>query len=213
MILLALRAKLETLEAATTGSTSIEATATGYARASGSFISDGFAVGMEISGSDFLVTANNNRKTITELTATTITCAGNSVEAADTGRTVEALIPQDVASANIEFTPTVGRPYFQEDYIPGPQTGIEIGETAEQEILPLYIVKVFVPSDTAIRGIMLYGTALLALFAPGTAFTVSGHTVRSRRDLAPFAGQILQLDGFAVLTITVPLRVRTANSI
>jgi hypothetical protein len=61
------------------------ATATGYARSTGSFITNGFAVGDEITASGFTTTANNGRSTITAVTATALTVTktgGTTAEAA-----------------------------------------------------------------------------------------------------------------------------------
>ena len=77
----------------TTGSTSLSATATGYARASGSFISDCFRVGMEITASGFTDPANNGTSVITAMNATslTVTKATPTVaEAAAASRTINA---------------------------------------------------------------------------------------------------------------------------
>ncbi len=77
----------------TTGSTSLSATATGYSRAAGSFITNGFVVGQQITASGFATAENNGRSVITAVTATdlTVTKATPTVaEAASTGRTVIA---------------------------------------------------------------------------------------------------------------------------
>jgi hypothetical protein len=53
----------------TTGAASIAAIPTGFTRAAGSFITDGFAVGMPITSTGFAVPGNNGRFYITRLTA------------------------------------------------------------------------------------------------------------------------------------------------
>lgn len=210
-ILLALRAQLETLSVATTGSASITATATGYTRSTGSFITDGFAPGMELVGTGFSESANNDAKTLTEVGATVLTCPGTTAEAVGT-RTLSVGVPS-VASENVHFEPTQGSPWFEENYLPGPMETQSLGSLAELEILPSYVVKVFVPANTAVSGVLKYADKLLTLFAPGTALTVSGHTVWVRKDVAPFSGQVLPVDGWSFVAVTVPLRVRTANAI
>ncbi|HEU4994251.1 MAG TPA: DUF4397 domain-containing protein [Gemmatimonadaceae bacterium] len=75
----------------TTGSVSLSATATGYARATGSFITNGIQVGDEITASGFATAANNGRSVVIAVTATTIDVtktSGTAVEAAATGRTL-----------------------------------------------------------------------------------------------------------------------------
>ena len=79
--------------APTTGSTSLSATATGYERAAGSFLTSGFKVGQQITASGFTTAANNGRSTITAVTATTLTVTKSTppvAEAAATGRTIIA---------------------------------------------------------------------------------------------------------------------------
>lgn len=58
---------------ATTGLAELAATATGFTRTTGSFLTDGFAVGQQILPSRFSNAANNTRSIITGVTATTIT--------------------------------------------------------------------------------------------------------------------------------------------
>jgi hypothetical protein len=57
----------------TTGTATLQATATGYTRASGSFITDGFLVGLPITASGFANPANNGSSVITAVTATALT--------------------------------------------------------------------------------------------------------------------------------------------
>lgn len=65
----------------TTGLQSLSATATGYARTSGSFVTNGFVVGMQVNVTGFTNAANNGVSTITAVTATalTVTKAGGTV--------------------------------------------------------------------------------------------------------------------------------------
>lgn len=77
----------------TTGSTALSATATGYARpaGSGSFITQGFAVGQTIVASGFANADNNGPSVITAVTAETITVTktpATVVEDTDTGRSL-----------------------------------------------------------------------------------------------------------------------------
>jgi len=209
----ALRTKLLALEVCTTGSVQISATATGYARASGSFITDGFLPGMEVAGAGFSESANNTAKTITGVSALTITCPGCTVEAAG-ARTLTVGLPADRAWENVKLKPTQGDPYVEETYLPGPMEVITLGATAEMEILPNYVLRVFVPEGYDAGAARAYADALLEHFAPRTPITVTDASVSVRTDVAPFEGQLLQTDtGHAVVPVTVPLRIRTANSI
>ena len=209
----ALRAKLLALEVCTTGSVQISATATGYARASGSFLTDGFVPGLEVAGTSFGESANNTAKTITSVTALALTCPGCTVEAVG-ARTLTVGLPGNQAWENVELEPTAGDPWVEEQYVPGPMEKITLGSLGELEVLPIYAQKIYVPSGNGVGAARKYADALLTLFAPGTALTVSGHTVVVRTQPAPYSGQLLQAGpGFATIPITVPIRVRTANSI
>lgn len=208
----ALRVKLLTLSVVTT-TADITATATGYTRTVGSFLDDGFAPGMEVTGASFGLSANNAAKTITGVTALTLTCPGCAAEA-EGSRTLTVGLPADRAWENVSLTPTTGDPYVEENYLPGPMEQVTLGPLGELEGLPTYVVKVYVPIQTGASAARRYVDALFTLFAPRTALTVSGHTVSVRTNPAPYSGQLLRTDdGFAVIPFTVPLRVRTANSI
>ena len=73
-----------------TGSISLGATATGYTRTTGSFVTDGFTVGMPIWVTGFpTASGNNGAKTVAAVTATTLTVAEPlTVTAAATGRSI-----------------------------------------------------------------------------------------------------------------------------
>jgi len=80
---------------AATGSASLSATASGYARtaASGSFVTNGFQVGQTVTAVGFTNPLNNGRSVITAVTATALTvtkAGGTAAEAAATGRTITA---------------------------------------------------------------------------------------------------------------------------
>lgn len=210
---LALRATLLTLEVATTGSVSIAATSTGYTRSTGSFITDGFRVGMEVSSSDFGIAANNAAKTITALAALTMTCSGCTAESAGS-RTLSVALPAGRLWENEQYDPDAGSPWIEEQYTPGPMRRETLGAYADLEVLPLYSPRVYVPSKTGMAAARKYADALLTLFAPNTSWVLSSGTLRVRGDVAPYAGQLLQSSpGFAVVPVNVPLRLRTINSI
>jgi hypothetical protein len=211
---LALRTKLLTLSVATTGSTALSATATGYARAAGSFITDGFRVGMEVVGSGFASPDNNAAKTVTAVTATALSADSTAVEAEGT-RTLTVGVPAGRAWENVEYEPTEGTPWLEEIYLPGPMRRETLGATAQLEVLPQYLPRIYVPAGSGPDAARKYADAILTLFAPSTQLTLaSGDTMRVRGDIAPFVGQLTQVaPGFAVVPITVPLRLRTTNSI
>jgi hypothetical protein len=96
----------------TTGSTSLSAVAGGYARAAGSFITDGFVVGGWVTASGFATPANNGVSQITSVTATTLTVAKTAppvVEAAATGRSIVGFGTLDVSKIIVPEAPASGR--------------------------------------------------------------------------------------------------------
>lgn len=211
-IQLACRTKLLTLEVATTGSVTLSATATGYARTTGSFLTDGFTNGMEVTPTGFTQT---DVGTIIAVTALTMTISGGrDVETAGAGRTLAVNLPSLRAWENVQLDPATNQPFVQEEYLPGPMEQISLGPLGVLEADPSYVIKVFVPDQNGIGAARSYVDALFTLFAPKTILTVSGQNVSVRTQPSPFAGQLLQTEsGFATTPFTVPLRVRTANAI
>ena len=218
--LLALRAKLLTLSVLTTGSTSLAAISTGFTRASGSFVTDGFAVGMEVTPAGFV---DNTRRVVTNVAALTLTVSGTvTAESAAGSRSLTVALPsvrvwenaepKNAAGATVTLVP--GTPYITEQYLPGPTERITLGPLGELEAMPVYIPTVYVPSNVGRMAAAKYADALVTLFAPETAITLSGSSLRVRSRPGPFPGQLLQLEtGFAGIAVTVPLRYRTPNSI
>lgn len=229
--LLALRNRALTLASPTTGSTSLSVTTTGYARAAGSFITDGFAVGMEIAASGFTTAANNGAGVVTAVAAGTLTVDAYTVtlgvtgytaasrtlatEAADVGRTISVGLPAMRAWENSVFVPVAGKPYVEEDYLPGPAEQITLGPLGEIEVLPQYILKLYGLAGKGITPLYKASDALLALFAPRTALTLStGDVLRVRTNPAPYRSQLLPSEpGWSVVVVTVPLRAESANTI
>lgn len=213
LTVLAIRTRLQTLSVVTTGSTNLSATATGYARTAGSFVSDGFAKGMEIVPSGFPA---NPVDTITEVTAATLTTLNSHAAAATAGgRTIAVGLPPLQSWENRRLTPIAGRWFVEEDYVPGPSSVVSVGPLGRIEALPTYFAKLYGLADTNITALYKAADSLLALFPPRTAFTLStGDVVRVRGAPAPFRGQLIPLaEGRAAIVITIPLRAETANTI
>jgi hypothetical protein len=224
---LALRARAVSVTVATTGTlATLSATATGYARSSGSFLTDGFAPGMEITLVTGFSTSGNNQATtaqgrvITSVTALAITCTGCAVEAAGGSRIITAGLPFDRAWENKAFEPTSGRPYIEEDFVPGVTALMgqrDGGLVVEQG---LYVLKLYGIADTGISAIHKTIDALRALFAIGTSLTSGSTTVRigdvdgGTRQRGPVAGQIISAGlGRSVRVLTVPWYSFSTNTI
>jgi hypothetical protein len=209
---LAARALARTLAVCTTGSTTLEATAAGYTRASGSFLTDGFAVGMEVTPTGFTQTAVG---TITAVTALTMSInGGRTVQSSGSGRTLAVGFPSRVQYENRRLVPDAGHPYVAEEYLPGGGPSKEtLGAFGELEVRPTYVLRLHAPPDSGLSALRGYTDALTTLFAPGTPITVGSDTARVRTDVGPFASPIQQTeDGWAVSVLSIPLRLRTSNS-
>jgi hypothetical protein len=215
MMQLALRAKALSLVVATTGTVSLSATSTGYARTTGSFQADNFWPGMEITPSGF---ATNTPRVITSvqpLAITVNTAAGAvPVESVASGRSLTAGLPTQRAWENVGFEPTAGIPWVEEHFISGPSRQVTLGPNGELEVEPQYALHVNLPNDTGLT-VRRYVNALRVLFAPRTPIPLAnGDVLKVRSDTGPYPGDLQQgRPGFVVLPVTFPLRIRTQNSI
>jgi hypothetical protein len=197
----------------------LAATTTGYTRTTGSFVTDGFAVGMEILPAGFTA---NLRATITAVSALSMTV--NRTLTAQTAGSARSLTvgmpgtrvwenaePSDASGAPASITQ--GSPYFEEQYLPGPAARATLGTGGELEWLPMYAPRVYVPANGGAKAARGYSDALLSHFAPETTMAVSTDTLRVRSIPAPYSGQLLPGDpGFAMVPVTIPLLLRTPNS-
>lgn len=211
--LIALRTRALTLSVATTGSMTLAATATGYTRSDGgSFLTDGFCVGMEITPSGF---TSNPVAILRGVTATALTTDARTVETAAAARTIAVGLPALRAWENVDFTPTAGRWFVEEDYLPGPVAQITLGARGQVETLPQYVLKFYGTANAGVGALYKAADAVLTLFAPRTQLTLStGDLLSVRTNPAPYRGQLLPAEaGWSLVAVTVPLLSRSANSI
>jgi hypothetical protein len=98
------------LVSVSTGSTSLASASGAYSRPAGSFITDGFSLGDEITVTGFAGAENNGRSRITALAADTIGVnkVGMTTEVAATGRTLESVGRIAKVGSNL-YTHTVER--------------------------------------------------------------------------------------------------------
>jgi len=201
------------VRAADTGTpTQLAATATGYTRASGSgsFLTDGFAVGMDVTPTGFTQTTP---ATITSVSALAMTVRGGRTAQMVGTASLTSGLPVLIGYENISITPTTDTPYCVEEYLPGALAKVTVGAFGELEATPLYVLRLLYPQHTGMTALRRTSDALLTLFAPGTPLTVGSDIARVRSDLAPFPSPITQTeDGWASCTVTIPLRLRTNNS-
>lgn len=213
---LALRARAETLSVCTTGSATLAATATGYTRAAGSFVTDGFKEGMEINPSGFTNAVNNERAIVTRVEALTLTVRESRItEASASGRTIAVGLPEDRADENVAFEPDSAFPYIEEDYVRGPRDMISmpynngyIRETG------MYSLNWYFLPDYDSFAIHKCVDALLALFTPGTTLTADGETVHVSGQPGPSATQPEpDGEGWVVVSIDIPFYAVTTNAV
>jgi hypothetical protein len=185
------------------------ASASGYTRTDGgSFITDGFSVGMEVLGAGFTKAANNGNKTVTAVSASLLSCAGCALETASEGPTLEVGVPSRRAWEDVKFEPLVGNPYVVEQYIPGPESAPAAPN--DMELFPMYAVHVYVPSNNDIYASARYADALRRHFSPKTKIAVGTEWIRVRADTSTQVGQrVNPKPGFSLVPVTIPLRVRT----
>jgi hypothetical protein len=210
----------------TTGAIALTATTTGYVRESGSFITDGFAPGMEITSvTGSLVAANLQATTaqgrvITAVTATLLTCAGCATEATPFTGTIVVGIPFKRAFENVAFTPAGGFSYVEDEFIPatsglkGMKNGGLLVETG------LYVFKLYGLSGYGRTAIDAAIDAIKTRFAIGTQLTAGSLTLAvgdvdgNTTQRGPYAGQLIpQGDGRTVCVLTVPWYVLSINAI
>lgn len=221
--ILALRAHaLAMPPVALTSGVELEATATGYTRENGvGFLVDGFMAGMEVVPSGFVQTTPG---VILSVTTTTLTIdGGRTVEVMEPGKSLSVALPSLVAWENDRFPPRdeqgnvvslAGRWYVDEDYLPGPSAVKTTGPGRQVECTPGYVLKLYGPPEYGVLAHYTLAGALLDHFAPMTAlYPSSGDVLRVRGDVAPYRDQLRVIDGFALITVTIPLRLRTVNSI
>lgn len=216
--LLALRARLLGLSVCTTGAIALSATSTGYARAAGSFITDGFAVGMEVLASSFANGQNNGLSVITGVTALALIVnkvGGTVVETAGT-RTLAVGLPSTRIWENVQAVPAQGSPYLEEEYTPGPAPVVTtLSPNGRILARPQYDLRIYGVSNDQIGAPYRYADAILALFPPEQLIALSnGDFLHVRADVAPNRGSLRQdSPGYACVPISIPLRLYTLNAI
>lgn len=209
-ILHACRAHALTLAVCTTGATDLAATATGYTRATGSFLTDGFRAGMEVTPAGFPQTA---RGVITEISALAMTIKGGRTLATEaSGRTLAVGMPQTFIVENLVTTPVSEIPDCIEEYLSGARSkpGLSVGGFTEAQ--PLYLLRFRAKLGTGTDGLRRYADAALRHFKPDTLLPcANGDVARVRSDVAPTASQILRVADRMSCTVTISLRLTSSN--
>ena len=218
---LALRNQALLLSVCTTGSTTLSATATGYNRTAGSFITDGFKPGMEVRGTGSWVSTNNvGYSTITQVTSTDLTIdGGRTVESAGAGKTLIVGVPETRAWENRDANPIPGRSWLREEFVPaGSFLRSYPAQGATMEESGLYILTWFGLPKYGEGAIRKSVDALRALFTSGTILLAGTTPVRitgtSPLEPGPFAGQILpDGNGWMYCQLRIPWACQTINAV
>lgn len=209
----AVRSRAEGLVVCTTGSQTLSATATGYARTSGSFVTDGFLVGMEVTPTGFTQTTPG---LITAVSASALAVSsGRTVQAAGAGRTLAVGLPALRAYENTPLTPTVGRNYVTDEWVPG-GASLETMPAANGFLLEdgLSVWKWYGQPGVGADALDVSIRTFMLLFTPGTTLTLSdGSKLAVRGDTAVKRSSIIPLTSWAVVTVTIPWRAWTRNAI
>lgn len=213
---MAMRARALTVTVATTTGVDLAAAATGYTRTVGSFVTDGYRAGMEVTPVGFTATT---RRTILTVTALTITLTGTTalaVQAAASGRTLTVGLPATRVWENTETRPAAPVPYVGERYFPGTLVQETIGPLGYMEATALYQLDLYVPQDTGPAALDRYADALAVHFTPRTSLTTAdGTIVRVGIGAGPTRSSVGKSEfvGYAVLSVSFPLIVRVLNTI
>jgi hypothetical protein len=200
---------------AKTGTMTLAAVADGYTRAAGSFLTDRFTKGMELTPAGFSSSATRQ---IVGVTATKIKVDGAvPVQAAAGGRSLKVGIPTTQAWEDIQFTPVAGVTWIEEQFVAGPRWQSSVGEGGDLTLRPTLNVFVHVPSNSGLAA-RLYADAVLRLFAAGAdipliAPTTPADYLKVRVDEAPTSFELIpsRFDGFSTIPVSVPLMAKTIN--
>ncbi len=214
-VLLAVRQRLVSLVFATTGTMTLEATATGFKRAdAGSFLTDKFVSGMEMQPAGF---ADNTPIVIQSLTDTEIkTVVARSAEAPGANRSLTVGIPKQVSWENKAIPELLEkRWYLDEDYDPGVTWSERITKNAPFEHNPQWIGKLSGLSGSGVTALYTVARGILDAFPPFSVIGVmaDGYRLTVSGMPAPSRGQLIPDDaGRAQIVIIIPLRKRSALS-
>jgi len=221
---MAMRARLKTLSVCTTGVTTLVATTTGYTRAAGSFLTDGFRAGMEVTPEAGF--SDTTRRTITAVSASEIRVGGTAVTAQESASGRELLVElpsvqvwegnEPVRNGVTVNPPPAGEPYITEEYLPGAGNQFTFGRsTPLVQAEPLYVVGIKGPIGVGADALAGYTDALRRHFAPGLTLAIPDSTdvLRVRGDLMPYPSQQLREGTRWAVTFTVPFRAESRNSL
>lgn len=141
----ALQAHVLATVLASTGHVALAATATGYTRTVGSFVDDGFVIGMEVTPSGFAANAIDVVTDVSPLTLTTATV--HATESVAGARALTARLPQRRAFGGT-LDPVPGRSSMRFEYVPAAHGAIAGNGVSTYGVdTGLYVVTLLAPTD------------------------------------------------------------------
>lgn len=211
----ALRARALTLVVATTGTMELGATTAGYTRTAGSFLSDGFAAGMEVVPAGFPTNAAKMIESVTD-TLVTITGGLSSSVAAASGRALTVGLPvaRQWENTQTPYTTTPGvRPYIAEQWVPatGDSAADEFAMVADTG---MYVLTWYGLANKGVLAMYRQMKALRNLFPPGLNLAVGDDSdwLRILGTPGPSIGQLIPLEnGYVTSTLRIPWRAVSAT--
>lgn len=184
----AFRQRLLTALLATTGvQTNLSANGTSFSRTSGSFITDGFAVGDQIQASGFAQAGNNISAIVTEVAAGTLSVNKALVsESAGASATIKAGLPTGRAWEGVAYQPVTGEPFIDESLNPISSEPRALGAKGTIAHVMTGNVSLAYPSGRGTLAIERMAAVLLTLFQPGTILVYgNSNAVATKAERAP----------------------------
>lgn len=214
---IALRTRAETLVVCTTGSTTLGQSTAGFTRSSGSFLTDNFRAGMEVTPAGFPSTTRVVLTDVTAGLAKTRTALSAVPEAS--GRTLSVGLPLTRNYENRDTSiATDVVPFIEEEWVPRPpEIRTMPAQGASRSDFGEWVVRWYGLQGVDVPGNRKCVDAFLDLFTPGTELVAGSHilTVQGTRpgDPAPYASQFIRVGNHMVSTIHVPVWAQTTNVI
>lgn len=211
---LALRAHALAVVVCTTGLTTLAATTTGYTRAAGSFVTDGFMIGMEVTPTGFTETTPG---VITYVSATDMYISGGrTAQSAGANRSLAVNMPSIRLFENAEPMENgvvlpdrvVGRWWWREEFAPSSQRLTTNSPHGVTESTGLYLITLGAVAGCDSIAIRRCCDAVVDAFPPTLGFTLpDGRKARIRGEVAPWAGQATNRGAWAASLITIPWQI------
>jgi len=210
------RAALASVVVAESATDALAANANGFTRLSGSFVADGFAVGMQVLSTGF--PAGYGPRVVLDVTPSALRIVNGlpSTANAATGRALRSFVPLPILEDNEQYEPVPGVPFTETELVAQPSVLLGAPyNNSTREDRGLFVVSVHGPLDVGTKALLDTADAVLTRFAPGTVLLLSDNTaMRVRTDATPFAGKIDQLlAAHARIVITIPWHAYRINAV